>query len=84
MVPGIGIFGLDREGKLRPPEAVARGSGRRVRLSAAAMQVYRDLTILTNQVCYPPAGGDLGTLEQEASVGQYEPLDQRSDRRDLD
>jgi tRNA dimethylallyltransferase len=43
-------------------------------VSADAMQVYRDLPILTNQSAYPTRLVGIWPLGQEASVGEYAPL----------
>jgi tRNA dimethylallyltransferase len=71
----IGIFGPTASGK----SAVAEALGRRVPaelVSADAMQVYRDLPILTNQSAWPARLVGIWPLEQEASVGEYAPLAQ--------
>ena len=71
----IGIFGPTASGK----SAVAEAVGRRVPaelVSADAMQVYRDLPILTNQSAWPARLVGIWPLEQEASVGEYAPLAQ--------
>jgi tRNA dimethylallyltransferase len=71
----IGIFGPTASGK----SAVAEAVGRRIPaelVSADAMQVYRDLPILTNQSAWPARLVGIWPLEQEASVGEYAPLAQ--------
>jgi tRNA dimethylallyltransferase len=69
----IGIFGPTASGK----SAIAEGVAARIPaelVSADAMQVYRDLPILTNQSAYPARLVGIWPLEQEASVGEYAPL----------
>jgi tRNA dimethylallyltransferase len=71
----IGIFGPTASGK----SAIAEGVAARIPaelVSADAMQVYRDLPILTNQSAYPARLVGIWPLEQEASVGEYAPLAQ--------
>ena len=66
--PLIGLFGPTASGKSAVAEAVAaRLDGELV--SADAMQVYRDLPILTNQSPARLAG--IWPLDHEASVGEY-------------
>jgi tRNA dimethylallyltransferase len=73
LVTVIGIFGPTASGKSAVAEAVAeRIPGELV--SADAMQVYRDLPILTNQSAYPARLVGIWPLDQEASVGEYAPL----------
>jgi tRNA dimethylallyltransferase len=69
----IGIYGPTASGKSPIAEAVANRIPAEL-LSADAMQVYRDLPILTNQ---SPQGSRLAgiwPLEHEASVGEYAAL----------
>jgi len=66
--PLIGLFGPTASGKSAVAEVVAaRLDGELV--SADAMQVYRDLPILTNQSPARLAG--IWPLDHEASVGEY-------------
>ncbi len=66
--PVIGLFGPTASGKSAVAEAIAaRLNGELV--SADAMQVYRDLPILTNQSPARLAG--IWPLDHEASVGEY-------------
>jgi tRNA dimethylallyltransferase len=66
--PVIGLFGPTASGKSAVAEAVAaRLDGELI--SADAMQVYRDLPILTNQSPARLAG--IWPLDHEASVGEY-------------
>ena len=66
--PLIGLFGPTASGKTAVAEVVAaRLDGELV--SADAMQVYRDLPILTNQSPARLAG--IWPLDHEASVGEY-------------
>ncbi len=69
----IGIFGPTASGKSAVAEAVAERIPAEL-VSADAMQVYRDLPILTNQSAYPARLVGIWPLEQEASVGEYAPL----------
>jgi len=70
-MPVIAIFGPTASGKSAIAEAVAaRISGELV--SADAMQVYRDLPILTNQSLARLVG--IWPLAHEASVGEYAEL----------
>ena len=73
LVTVIGIFGPSASGKSAVAEAVAERIPA-VLVSADAMQVYRDLPILTNQSDYPTRLVAIWPLEQEASVGEYAPL----------
>jgi tRNA dimethylallyltransferase len=69
----IGIFGPTASGKSAVAEAVAERIPAEL-VSADAMQVYRDLPILTNQSAYPTRLVGIWPLDQEASVGEYAPL----------
>ena len=69
----IGIFGPTASGKSAVAEAVAERIPAEL-VSADAMQVYRDLPILTNQSAYPARLVGIWPLNQEASVGEYAPL----------
>jgi tRNA dimethylallyltransferase len=69
----IGIFGPTASGKSAVAEAVAERIPAEL-VSADAMQVYRDLPILTNQSAYATRLVGIWPLEQEASVGEYAPL----------
>jgi tRNA dimethylallyltransferase len=69
----IGIFGPTASGKSRVGEAVAARLPAEL-VSADAMQVYRGLSILTNQASYPARLVGLWPLDHEASVGEYAPL----------
>ena len=69
----IGIFGPTASGKSAVAEAVAERIPAEL-VSADAMQVYRDLPILTNQSAYPARLVGIWPLDQEASVGEYAPL----------
>ncbi|HJX46423.1 MAG TPA: tRNA (adenosine(37)-N6)-dimethylallyltransferase MiaA [Gaiellaceae bacterium] len=71
----IGIFGPTASGKSAVAEAVVERIPAEL-VSADAMQVYRDLPILTNQSAYPARLVGIWPLEQEASVGEYAPLAQ--------
>lgn len=74
-MPVIAIFGPTASGKSAVAEAVAaRISGELV--SADAMQVYRDLPILTNQS--PARLVAIWPLDHEASVGEYAQLAHRA------
>jgi tRNA dimethylallyltransferase len=75
LVTVIGIFGPTASGKSAVAEAVAERIPAEL-VSADAMQVYRDLPILTNQSAYPARMVGIWPLEQEASVGEYAPLAQ--------
>jgi tRNA dimethylallyltransferase len=69
----IAIFGPTASGK----SAVAEAVGERIPaelVSADAMQVYRDLPILTNQTSHPTRLVGIWPLEHEASVGEYAEL----------
>ena len=69
----IGIFGPTASGKSAVAEAVAERIPAEL-VSADAMQVYRDLPILTNQSAYPTRLVGIWPLDREASVGDYAPL----------
>ena len=67
----IGIFGPTASGKSRVAAAVAERLPAEL-VSADAMQVYRGLSILTNQS--PARLVAIWALDHEASVGEYAPL----------
>ena len=67
----IGIFGPTASGKSRVAATLAERLAAEL-VSADAMQVYRGLPILTNQV--PARLVALWPLDHEASVGEYAPL----------
>jgi tRNA dimethylallyltransferase len=69
----IGIFGPTASGKSAVAEAVAVRIPAEL-VSADAMQVYRDLPVLTNQSTHPTRLVGIWGLEHEASVGEYAPL----------
>jgi tRNA dimethylallyltransferase len=69
----IGIFGPTASGKSALAEAVAVRIPAEI-VSADAMQVYRDLPVLTNQSTHPSRLVGIWGLEHEASVGEYAPL----------
>jgi tRNA dimethylallyltransferase len=69
----IGIFGPTASGKSAVAEAVAVRIPAEI-VSADAMQVYRDLPVLTNQSTHPSRLVGIWGLEHEASVGEYAPL----------
>ncbi|HVM57383.1 MAG TPA: tRNA (adenosine(37)-N6)-dimethylallyltransferase MiaA [Gaiellaceae bacterium] len=69
----IAIFGPTASGKSAVAEAVAARIPAEL-VSADAMQVYRDLPILTNQSSHPTRLVGIWPLEHEASVGEYAPL----------
>jgi tRNA dimethylallyltransferase len=71
----IGIFGPTASGKTRVAEAVAERIPAEL-VSADAMQVYRELPILTNQGSYPIRMVGIWALDHESSVGEYAPLAQ--------
>ena len=75
----LAIFGPTASGKSAVAEAVAARLGGEI-VSADAMQVYRDLPILTNQS--PARLIGFWPLDHEASVGEYARLAHASDRRD--
>jgi tRNA dimethylallyltransferase len=66
----IAIFGPTGSGKSAVAEALAERLPARL-VSADAMQVYRDVPILTNQSEYPTELVAIWGLEHEASVGEY-------------
>ena len=67
-MPVIAIFGPTASGKSAVAAAVAARIGAEL-VSADAMQVYRDLPILTNQSSARLVG--IWPLDHEASVGEY-------------
>jgi tRNA dimethylallyltransferase len=69
----IGIFGPTASGKSRVAEALRERIPSEL-VSADAMQVYRGLSILTNQSGSPARLVGIWPLDQEASVGAYAPL----------
>jgi len=69
----IAIFGPTASGKSAVAQAVAARIHAEL-VSADAMQVYRDLPILTNQTTHPTRLVGIWPLEHEASVGEYAPL----------
>ena len=69
----IAIFGPTASGKSAVAEAVAARSPAEL-VSADAMQVYRDLPILTNQTTHPTRLVGIWPVDHEASVGEYAPL----------
>ena len=69
----IAIFGPTASGKSSVAEAVVERMPAGV-VSADAMQVYRDLPILSNQSSHPARLVGIWPLEHEASVGEYAPL----------
>jgi tRNA dimethylallyltransferase len=69
----IGIFGPTASGKSAVAEAIAVRIPAEI-VSADAMQVYRDLPVLTNQSTHPSRLVGIWGLEHEASVGEYAPL----------
>ena len=69
LVTVIGIFGPTASGKSAVAEAVAERIPAEL-VSADAMQVYRDLPILTNQSAYATRLVGIWPLDQEASVGE--------------
>ena len=71
----IAIFGPTASGKSAVAQAVAARIHAEL-VSADAMQVYRDLPILTNQTTHPTRLVGIWPLEHEASVGEYAPLAQ--------
>jgi tRNA dimethylallyltransferase len=66
----IGIFGPTASGKAAVAEAIAVRIPADI-VSADAMQVYRDLPVLTNQSTHPSRLVGIWGLEHEASVGEY-------------
>ncbi len=69
----IGIFGPTASGKSPVGELVAARIPAEL-VSADAMQVYRDLPILTNQSAYCSRLAGMWPLAHEASVGEYAAL----------
>ena len=69
----IAIFGPTASGKSAVAEAVAERIPAEL-VSADAMQVYRDLPILTNQTSHPTRLVGIWPLEHEASVGEFAEL----------
>jgi tRNA dimethylallyltransferase len=69
----IGVFGPTASGKSAVAEAIAVRIPAEI-VSADAMQVYRDLPILTNQSTHPSRLVGIWGPEHEASVGEYAPL----------
>jgi tRNA dimethylallyltransferase len=69
----IGIFGPTASGKSAVAEAIAVRIPAEI-VSADAMQVYRDLPVLTNQSTHPTRLVGIWGLEHETSVGEYAPL----------
>jgi tRNA dimethylallyltransferase len=69
----IGIFGPTASGKSAVAEAVAARIPAEL-VSADAMQVYRDLPILTNRSSHPSRLVGMWGLGHKASVGEYAPL----------
>jgi tRNA dimethylallyltransferase len=69
----IAIFGPTASGKSAVAEAMAERIPAEL-VSADAMQVYRDLPILTNQTSHPTRLVGIWPLEHEASVGEYAEL----------
>lgn len=66
----IGVFGPTASGKTAVAEALADRLGTAV-VSADAMQVYRDLAILTNQPSRPTRLVGIRAPAEEMSVGEY-------------
>jgi tRNA dimethylallyltransferase len=69
----IGIFGPTASGKSAVAEALAACIPAEL-VSADAMQVYRDLPVLTNQSTHPIRLVGIWDLQHEASVGEYTAL----------
>jgi len=69
----IAIFGPTASGKSAVAEALAKRLAGEL-VSADAMQVYRELPVLTNQSSHPTRLVGIWPLEHEASVGEYAPL----------
>jgi tRNA dimethylallyltransferase len=69
----IGILGPTASGKSAVASAIAERVPAEL-VSADAMQVYRELPILTNQTSEPIRLVGIWSLEHEASVGEYAPL----------
>jgi tRNA dimethylallyltransferase len=71
--PVIGLYGPTASGKSDVAAAVAELISAEV-VSADAMQVYRDLPILTNRSPHPERLVGIWPLSHVASVGEYAPL----------
>ena len=69
----IAIFGPTASGKSAVAEEIARRIPAEL-VSADAMQVYRGLSILTNQSEFPTRLVGIWDLDHEASVGEYQEL----------
>jgi tRNA dimethylallyltransferase len=69
----LAIFGPTATGKSAVAEAIAKRIPAEL-ISADSMQVYQGLPILTNQPAYPTRLVAIWPLEEEASVGRYQPL----------
>jgi tRNA dimethylallyltransferase len=69
----IGIFGPTASGKSRVAEALGERIPSEL-VSADAMQVYRGLSILTNQSGSPTRLVGIWSLDREGSLGDYTPL----------
>ena len=69
----IGIFGPTASGKSAVAEAIAERVPAEL-VSADAMQVYRDLPLLTNHSEHPTRLVGMWPLDHDASVGEYAPL----------
>jgi tRNA dimethylallyltransferase len=69
----IAIFGPTGSGKSAVAEALAERLPAEL-VSADAMQVYRDLSVLTNQSPHPTHLVGIFGLDHDASVGEYAPL----------
>jgi tRNA dimethylallyltransferase len=79
----IAIFGPTASGKSAVAEALAERIPARL-ISADAMQVYRGVSILTNQSEYPTELVGVWGLEHAASVGEYAELAHAAIDRALD
>ncbi|MGH2996691.1 MAG: tRNA (adenosine(37)-N6)-dimethylallyltransferase [Gaiellaceae bacterium] len=73
----VAIFGPTASGKSAVAEALAERIPARV-ISADAMQVYRNVPILTNQSDHPTELVAIWGLEHEASLGEYAALAHRA------
>ena len=71
--PVLAIFGPTASGKSALAEAVAERIPAEI-VSADSMQVYRGLSILTNQPALPTRLVAIWELDHEASVGEYAAL----------
>ena len=69
----LALFGPTASGKSAVAEAVATRMPAEL-VSADAMQVYRELPVLTNQPDYPTRLVAIWELAHEASVGEYQAL----------